>query len=124
MFMIAYYELNFEDYDLQIIQYWKNKNDIFWKNMNILFNIDIQLIRDVSKYDNWKNSIKSFSSILTKISKSVIYVSELQLKTQNIIQHVKQQEKKKKKKKKKYSKIFNLSHNVEIFSEDSSMKYE
>ena len=54
MFMIAYIELNAWDYDLQTLQFWKNKSEVYWKSMHIQFDINIQLTHDISKYDVWR----------------------------------------------------------------------
>jgi hypothetical protein len=53
-FMTAYTELDARGYDLQTLQSWKNKPEAHWENMHIQHGIDIQLARDVSRYDTWR----------------------------------------------------------------------
>ncbi len=52
--MTAYTELDARGYDLQTLQSWKNKPEAHWENMHIQHGIDIQLARDVSRYDTWR----------------------------------------------------------------------
>ena len=49
-------ELNARYYDLQMIQSWKERDESYWKSLNISADIDIQLIHDVSKYARSKDS--------------------------------------------------------------------
>ncbi len=79
MFMTAYIKLNAQDYDLQTLQFWKNKSEVHWKNMHIQFDIDIQLTRDVSKYDIWR--LQRFLHV--KSTTRTMSVSQSQIKTQN-----------------------------------------
>ncbi len=77
-FMTAYIELNAWNYNLQTLQFWKNKSETHWKNMNIQHNIDIQLARDVSKYDIWRLQ----RSRRVESTAKTMSVSQSQIKTQ------------------------------------------
>ncbi len=49
-------ELNARYYDLQTIQSWKERDESYWKSLNIFADIDIQLTCDVSKYARSRDS--------------------------------------------------------------------
>jgi hypothetical protein len=56
-------QLSEQKYDLQTIQTLKNAdNRAFWQELNIFSNIEIQLIRDVSKFDREMTSRRRMSS--------------------------------------------------------------
>ncbi len=89
MFMTAYIKLNAWNYNLQTLQFWKNKFETHWKNMHIQSDIDIQLTYDVSKYDIWRLQ----RSLHVKSIIKTMSVSQSQIEIQNQIQKQKQKQK-------------------------------
>jgi hypothetical protein len=66
-------QLSEQKYDLQTIQTLKNtENRAFWQELNILSSIEIQLVRDVSKFDREMTSRRRMSS-----SSSIFFFKEL-----------------------------------------------
>jgi hypothetical protein len=56
-------QLTEQKYDLQTVQTLKDaKSRVFWQELNILFSIEIQLIRNVNKFDRKMTSRRRMSS--------------------------------------------------------------